>query len=106
MPTAVMDLFDQQIRDLSATDQLYLMDLIVQHLASTDAEMAEWARINQRRGQLIYQEFHGSLTRDEEQELAELQLEADKHMRRVAPRPLDELEALEQRLLEANRGSV
>lgn len=105
MPTAVHELFDQQVRDMPASDQLHLMDLIVQHLAASE-EAAAWAKRNQRRGRLIYQEYHGQLTAEEERELAALQREADQHMNRRGPRPLEMLEALEQRLLGANHGSV
>ena len=57
-------------------------------LLSKDSN-ADWPVRNRRRVYLIHKEASGDISSSELAELEQLQAEADRHMREVAPRPLE-----------------
>jgi hypothetical protein len=54
---------------------------------------------NARRCELIDKEIDGSISDTEREELGQLQAQVDEYVRRVAPRPLNELEEIKRLLL-------
>lgn len=101
MSSLIEELYEQHIMRLSPDDQLLLMDRIVRGIAATNgADAIAWANRNRRRGELIYKEVFAGLSAAEQIELAGLQREADEHLRRAAPRPLEALARLESALVE------
>ena len=59
---------------------------------------ADWAVLNRRRIRLIQREISGALSESERGELEQLQAYADQYVAATAPRPLEALRGVEERL--------
>jgi hypothetical protein len=64
----------------------------------------EWGRLNRRRGELIRRKVRGSLSREEDQELAWLQRETLSAVDRLFPRPPVDPRALEELEMRLRKG--
>jgi Rrf2 family protein len=67
-------------------------------LQETPEEAREWSLKNRRRGELIDKEIAGQLTPKEQEELEQLQEEVTRYVLAKAPRPLDYLRRLDNKL--------
>ncbi len=67
-------------------------------IMTSRANPTDWSVANRRRIYLIRKQRDGSLSSEERTELARLQADADERISRVAPRPLEELWELRDRL--------
>lgn len=63
---------------------------------------ADWLVTNRERGILIDKSISGALTPEEQQRLDALQIYADYHLERIAPRPTHTLDEIERRILAAS----
>jgi hypothetical protein len=79
----------------------YAMMAELEHPSSpTPGAEEEWSdEKNTRRCELIEKEIDGSISDAEREELGQLQAEVDEYVRRVAPRPLNEIEEIKRLLL-------
>jgi hypothetical protein len=59
---------------------------------------SDWSVTNQERGLLIDKTISGSITMEEQQRLDALQIYADYHIEQIAPRSMQALDDLENRL--------
>jgi hypothetical protein len=76
-----------------------LMSLSVIRDLPTQGSTPWSEQANDRRCKLIEKEISGTISEDEIIELKLLQMAVDEYVRRVAPRPLDELNEIKQLLL-------
>ena len=78
----------------------YLPKEVASHVRFSDFLTFEgdWSVINRERGELIDREIAGTLNPEERVRLDSLQAYADYHIREVAPRATDVLDALEDKL--------